>query len=191
MMKVTIGINGAGNMFDGQKIKKLRTEQRLSLKDLSDRSGVSVSMISQIERRNTDPTLTTLYKLCKGLEVSISTLLGTDEQALQLVRKDERKTVNFPQSNSKYELLTPINEGTIEMIQIHLEPGQEDQQLVEHAGEECGYVLQGEMTIVLGDVEYILYEGDSIRFKSMTPHRFFNHTEETTISVWAMTGRVL
>ena len=191
MMKVTIGINGAGNMFDGQKIKKLRTEQRLSLKDLSDRSGVSISMISQIERRNTDPTLTTLYKLCKGLEVSISTLLGTDEQALQLVRKDERKTINFPQSNSKYELLTPINEGTIEMIQIHLEPGQEDQQLVEHAGEECGYVLQGEMTIVLGDVEYILYEGDSIRFKSMTPHRFFNHTEETTISVWAMTGRVL
>ncbi|WOV86651.1 XRE family transcriptional regulator [Sporosarcina oncorhynchi] len=178
-------------MFDGQKIKKLRTEQRLSLKDLSDRSGVSVSMISQIERRNTDPTLTTLYKLCKGLDVSISTLLGTDEQALQLVRKDERKTINFPQSNSKYELLTPINEGTIEMIQIHLEPGQEDQQLVEHAGEECGYVLQGEMTIVLGDDEHILYEGDSIRFKSMTPHRFFNHTDETTISVWAMTGRVL
>lgn len=178
-------------MFDGQKIKKLRSEQSLSLKDLSDRSGVSISMISQIERRNTDPTLTTLYKLCKGLDVSISTLLGTDEQALQLVRKDERKTISFPQSNSKYQLLTPINEGTIEMIMIHLEPGQEDQQLVEHSGEECGYVLQGEMTIVLGDDEHILYEGDSIRFKSTTPHRFFNHSTETTISVWAMTGRVL
>lgn len=178
-------------MFDGQKIKKLRTEQSLSLKDLSDRSGVSVSMISQIERRNTDPTLTTLYKLCKGLDVSISTLLGTDEQALQLVRKGERKTISFPQSNSKYELLTPINEGTIEMIKIHLEPGQEDQQLVEHSGEECGYVLHGEMTIVLGEDEHILYEGDSIRFKSTTPHRFFNHTDETAVSVWAMTGRVL
>lgn len=178
-------------MFDGQKIKKLRTAQSLSLKDLSDRSGVSVSMISQIERRNTDPTLTTLYKLCKGLDVSISTLLGTDEQALQLVRKGEHKTISFPQSNSKYELLTPINEGTIEMIKIHLEPGQEDQQLIEHSGEECGYVLHGEMTIVLGEDEHILYEGDSIRFKSMTPHRFFNHTDETAVSVWSMTGRVL
>jgi len=178
-------------MFDGQKIKKLRSEQNLSLKDLSDKSGVSVSMISQIERRNTDPTLTTLYKLCKGLDVSISTLLGADEQALQLVRKNDRKSVNFPQSNSKYELLTPINEGSIEMIMIHLEPGQVDQQLVEHSGEECGYVVKGEMTIVLGDAEYIMYEGDSIRFKSTTPHRFFNHSKETAISVWAMTGRVL
>ncbi|MGG0670616.1 XRE family transcriptional regulator [Lederbergia citrisecunda] len=178
-------------MFDGQKIRKLRSVQNLSLKDLSDKSGVSVSMISQIERRNTDPTLTTLYKLCKGLDVSISTLLGADEQALQLVRKNDRKSVNFPQSHSKYELLTPINEGTIEMIMIHLEPGQVDQQLVEHSGEECGYVVKGEMTIVLGDAEYILYEGDSIRFKSTTPHRFFNHSKETAISVWAMTGRVL
>lgn len=178
-------------MFDGQKIKKLRSEQNLSLKELSDKSGVSVSMISQIERRNTDPTLTTLYKLCKGLDVSISTLLGADEQALQLVRKIDRKSINFPQSNSKYELLTPINEGTIEMLMIHLEPGQVDQQLVEHSGEECGYVVKGEMTIVLGDAEYILYEGDSIRFKSTTPHRFFNHSKETAISVWAMTGRVL
>ena len=178
-------------MFDGQKIRKLRSEQNLSLKDLSDKSGVSVSMISQIERRNTDPTLTTLYKLCKGLDVSISTLLGADEQALQLVRKNDRKSVNFPQSHSKYELLTPINEGTIEMIMIHLEPGQVDQQLVEHSGEECGYVVKGEMTIVLGDAEYILFEGDSIRFKSTTPHRFFNHSKETAISVWAMTGRVL
>jgi transcriptional regulator with XRE-family HTH domain len=178
-------------MFDGQKIKKMRSEQNLSLKDLSDKSGVSVSMISQIERRNTDPTLTTLYKLCKGLDVSISTLLGADEQALQLVRKNDRKSVNFPKSNSKYELLTPINEGSIEMIMIHLEPGQVDQQLVEHSGEECGYVVKGEMTIVLGDAEYILYEGDSIRFKSTTPHRFFNHSKETAISVWAMTGRVL
>ncbi|GEN83781.1 transcriptional regulator [Sporosarcina luteola] len=178
-------------MFDGQKVKKMRSEQKLSLKDLSDKSGVSVSMISQIERRNVDPTLTTLYKLCKGLDVSISTLLGADEQAVQLVRKSERKSINFPQSNSKYELLTPINEGTIEMIMIHLEPGQVDQQLVEHSGEECGYVVKGEMTIVLGDVEHILYEGDSIRFKSATPHRFFNHSQETAISVWAMTGRVL
>lgn len=178
-------------MFDGQKIRQLRIEQNLSLKDLSEKSGVSLSMISQIERRNTDPTLTTLYKLCKGLDVSISTLLGTDEETTQIVRKNERKTVTFPQSNSKYQLLTPINEGTIEMIMIHLEAGQEDQQLVEHSGEECGFVLKGEMTIFLGDQEYILREGDSIRFKSTTPHRFFNHTDETVISIWAMTGRVL
>ena len=178
-------------MFDGQKIRQLRSEQNLSLKELSEKSGVSLSMISQIERRNTDPTLTTLYKLCKGLDVSISTLLGTDEQTTQIVRKDERKIITFPQSHSKYQLLTPINEGTIEMIMIDLEAGQEDEQLIEHSGEECGHVIKGEMTIILGEEEYILREGDSIRFKSTTPHRFFNHSNETVTSIWAMTGRVL
>ncbi|WP_243291584.1 XRE family transcriptional regulator [Bacillus sp. FJAT-47783] len=178
-------------MFDGAKIRMLRTAQKLSLKELAEKSGVSVSMISQIERKVTDPTLTTLYKLCKGLDVSISSLLGNDEHSTHIIRKDERKTLLFPTSHSKYQLLTPITEGSIEMIMIHLEPGQEDQQLVEHTGEECGYMLKGNMTVILGDEEYILNEGDSIRFKSTVPHRFFNHSNETAISIWAMTGRVL
>lgn len=178
-------------MFDGTKIRDLRTAQNLSLKALAEKSGVSVSMISQIERRTTDPTLTTLYKLCKGLDVSISSLLENDEQSTHIIRKEERKTLTFPLSHSKYQLLTPITEGTIEMIMIHLEPGKENQQLIEHSGEECGLILKGQMTVVLGNNEYILNEGDSIRFKSTIPHRFFNHSNETTVSVWAMTGRVL
>ncbi|MFD1205361.1 helix-turn-helix domain-containing protein [Sporosarcina contaminans] len=178
-------------MFDGRKVRKLRQEQGYSLQQLADSSGVSPSMISQIERRNADPTLTTLYKLCKGLGVSISALLGEDEQSTQIVRKHERKIVHFPQSNSQYELLTPINEGEIEMIMIRLEPGQGDRQLVEHTGEECGFVLSGELTIVLNGKEHVLQEGDSIRFKSSTPHRLINRSDMTSLSVWAMTGKVL
>ncbi|CEG23726.1 HTH-type transcriptional regulator PuuR [Planococcus massiliensis] len=175
-------------MFDGQKIKKLRTERSLSLKELSEKSGVSVSMISQIERRNTDPTLTTLYKLCAGLNISISALLGTDEPSSQIIRQRERKSFHFPVSHSKYELLTPTNKGEIEMIMIYLEPGQEDRQLVEHSGEECGLVLEGEMTVHLNGESHILKAGDSIRFKSTLPHRFYNHSESRAVSVWAMTG---
>ncbi|MEC5423102.1 XRE family transcriptional regulator [Virgibacillus sp. C22-A2] len=178
-------------MFDETKIKSLRGEQNLSLKQLSEKSGVSVSMISQIERKKTDPTLTTLYKICKGLDVSISSLLQNDDHTTHIIRADKRKTLTFPQSHSKYELLTPITDGTIEMIIIHLEPGQEEKQLIEHSGEECGHVLKGEMTVLLGDTKHILNEGDTIRFKSTVPHRFFNHTEETTISIWAMTGRIV
>lgn len=178
-------------MFDGSKIRTLRGELGLSLKELSEKSDVSISMISQIERKNVDPTLTTVYKICKGLDVSISTLLGTDKKSAKIVRKNERKTIHFPNSNAKYELLTPINEGAIEMLMIHLEPDQEDQQLVEHSGEEAGFMMQGEMTIIFEDEEVLLKEGDSIRFKSTIPHRFFNHTDETAVSIWAMTGRVL
>lgn len=178
-------------MFEEKKIKNLRIAQNLSLKQLSERSGVSVSMISQIERKKTDPTLTTLYKICNGLGVSISSFLESDDQSTHIIRKNKRKTLTFPQSHSKYELLTPITDGNIEMIRIYLEPGQDDQRLVKHTGEECGHVLKGEMTIVLGDKQHILHEGDTIRFNSNVPHRFLNHTDETAISIWAMTGRTL
>ncbi|MCJ0930007.1 XRE family transcriptional regulator [Virgibacillus halodenitrificans] len=178
-------------MFDEKKIKNLRVAQNLSLKQLSEKSGVSVSMISQIERNKTDPTLTTLYKICKGLGVSISSFLEKDDQSAHIIRKNQRKTLLFPQSHTKYELLTPVTDGNIEMIKIHLEPGQDDKQLVVHEGEECGHVLRGEMTVILRDEEYILQEGDTIRFNSNTPHRFLNHTEETAVSVWAMTGRIV
>lgn len=184
-------MKGGFDMFDGRKVRQLRHDLNLSLKELSEKSQVSSSMISQIERGNTDPTLTTLYKICKGLDVSISTLLGTDEDTVQVVREDDRKTINFPNSQSRYELLTPINEGEIEMILISLEPGQTKRQLVEHAGEEAGLVLSGEMKILLDKEEVILRKGDSIRFKSTIPHRLFNHTDEPAISVWAMTGKVL
>lgn len=182
---------GVDTMFDALKLKHLRKERKMSLKDLSEKSNVSISMISQIERKKTDPTLTTLYKICKGLNVSISSLLGNDQQSTHIIRKDSRKTLLFPQSHSTYELLTPITDGNIEMILIHLEPGQEDQPLVEHAGEECGHVLQGEMTVVLAGEKHVLREGDTIRFESTTPHRFFNHTEETSLSIWAMTGKIV
>lgn len=178
-------------MFDGHKIRQLRSEMNLSLKELAEKSTVSISMISQIERGNTDPTLTTLYKICNGLDISISTLLGTDKDTAQVIRRDERKTISFPTSQSKYELLTPINEGAVEMIMIHLEPGQEDKSLVEHSGEEAGIVMEGEVTVILNHEEILLQQGDSIRFKSSIPHRLVNHSNKTSVSLWAMTGRVL
>ncbi|WP_057776289.1 helix-turn-helix domain-containing protein [Cytobacillus dafuensis] len=177
-------------MLEGNRVRLLRNEQKISLKELSEKSGVSVSMISQIERGNTDVTLTTLYKICKGLGVSISTLLFTKEETARIIKKKNRKTIVFPSSNTKYQLLTPNHDGSLEMILVELEPGQTDRKLVEHQGEECGVVLEGSLTVILGDEEFYLEEGDSIYFNSLTPHRFLNNSSNRSLSIWAMSKNV-
>lgn len=173
-------------MFDGKKIRELRMKKEYSLKTLAEKSEVSISMISKIERNDVDPSVTVLYKICNGLDVSITGLLGEEPTSSTVLKKSERKTVLFSQSNSKYELLTPIHEGSLEMIMIYLEAGQTDKNQVRHHGEECGVVLKGSLTVKLGDNEYILNEGDSICFDSQIPHRFMNHTNVQSISIWAM-----
>jgi transcriptional regulator with XRE-family HTH domain len=174
-------------MFDGSKLKKIRMDKNLSLQQLSESCGVSIGMLSQIERKKADPTMTTLLKICKGLDITIASLLSYQEEAQLVVRKNARKTIMLPNSKVKYQLLSPNSKSNLEMLLIELEPGQEDRQRITHYGEECGFVISGELTIILGEEEYILQEGDSIQFDSTIPHRFVNHTNETCISIWAMT----
>lgn len=178
-------------MFDGEKIRAIRQNQGLSLKELAERSGVSLSMISQIERGNADPTLTTLYKICKGLEVPISTIVVDEPQETQIVRAEERRIIDFPDSGSRYEFLTPSYHGGIEMVEIHLKPGQQNHHQVQHSGEECGLVVSGTLTLQLGNAEHHLSPGDSIRYRSDIPHKLVNQGPEPCVSVWAMTGKAL
>ncbi|MBR5122746.1 MAG: cupin domain-containing protein, partial [Anaerotignum sp.] len=56
-------------------------------------------------------------------------------------------------------------------------------------GEECGYVLKGELTVHLGSKQYVLHEGDSIYFDCNTPHKYVNNGEEDCVSIWAMTPK--
>lgn len=174
-------------MFDGSKLKEIRVAKGLSLQQVSQGSGVSVGMISQIERRKADPTMTTLYKLCKGLNITIASLFTETEESQHIVKKENRKTIMLANSKVKYQLLTPNQKGELEMLLVELAPGQEDRQGITHYGEECGFVISGQLTVVLGDEEFMLNEGDSIHFNSSIPHRFINRTEEPALSVWAMT----
>ena len=174
-------------MFDGRRLREIRLEKNLSLQEISNISEVSVGMISQIERNKSDPTMTTLYKLCQGLDITIASLFAETEESNRVVRKENRKTMMLPNSKVKYQLLTPNLKTDLEMLLIELDPGQEDRKQIMHHGEECGFVIQGQLTVILGEEEYLLNTGDSIHFKSTILHRFMNNTDKPSISLWAMT----
>lgn len=171
----------------GSKIKALRSELKMSIAVLSDNTGVSKSMISQIENRKVVPTITVMWKIAKALNVNISYFFDEEDEveANPVVRKDERKKITVGNSSSVYELLTPDTNRKLQYLLITLDEHKND--YVTHSGEECGYVIQGIMKVHLDGKIYTLYEGDSISFKSDTPHYYENGGEGKCVSIWAMT----
>lgn len=171
----------------GAKIRKLRKEQAINIEQFAQKAGLSIGLISQIERDITMPSVTSLWKIASALNVHINYFFDEYEDKIPIIRKCERKKLILPNSNLTYELLSPLNKK-MELLLIKIEPGMcSSDELISHEGEECGYMIQGSMKIKWGSREYILNEGDSIYYNSTIPHRFINLSDVRAISIWTMT----
>lgn len=171
----------------GEKIRKLRKEQKISIEHISQMSGLSTGLISQMERDLTVPSVVSLWEVAKALNVHINYFFDEYENNEPIIRKEERKKIIIPNSNITYELLSPKNKK-MECLMVKIEPGMcSSNELICHEGEECGHMIQGTMKIKWGSKEFILNEGDSIYLDSTIPHRFVNIGDITAISIWTMT----
>jgi len=173
----------------GNKIRNLRKKRKMTIEKLAKKSGLSVGMISQIERDKIGISVTSLWKISKALEVYIQYFFDEERpEKNPIVRKDNRRKIELDNSNAIYDLLIPNLHGEIEFLQLTIEPGDSnDKEQISHEGEECGIVIQGQLLVKLGDKEYILNEGDSIRINSTNPHRYINNGDIKSISIWAIT----
>ncbi|MCB8814845.1 helix-turn-helix domain-containing protein [Desulfosporosinus shakirovi] len=174
----------------GRKIRNFRHEKELTVEALANQCNLSPSLISQIERGLSTPSLDSLWKITHALGISLIELFEeSSNERVVVIPREEQKVMILPKSNVTYRLLSPVNNQTkLEFLSIVLEPGTSTyRDLVAHKGEECGVVVHGEMTVVAGSKEYLLREGDSIYLDSTIPHRFFNHGDQVAIGIWAMT----
>lgn len=173
----------------GNKIKKIRKKRKMTIKELAEKSDLSVGMISQIERDKIGLSVTSLWKISQALGVSIGSFFTEElSKSRFIVRKNERKKLQLANSTAIYELLTPDLSWNIEFLRVIIEPGESnDNKKISHKGEEVGIVLQGKLLVKWGNEEFILEEGDSIRLDSTVPHRYINIGDVTSISIWAMT----
>lgn len=170
----------------GEKIRALRHKQKISIEQLSEMTGLSKGLISQIERDITGPSVASLWKISKALNVTMNYFFDEFEDN-HVVRKDERKKIMIEKTNRSYELLCPNLRKAIEMLWIEIEPFKcSTEDLISHEGEECGVVIKGTLRVLSGEKVYDLNEGDSIYLDSTIPHRYVNIGDEMSISVWAM-----
>lgn len=178
----------------GERVRRLRTERGMSLRDLAASSGVSASLLSQLERDRTNPSLATMQRIAQSLGTSLFTLLPDDaaQPAVAVVRPDKRRKLVIQQGELRYELLSPDTNRQMEVWMGRLEPGAEmGAELYSHASEEFVLVFRGKMQLYLGDGVFQLEEGDSIQYDGNTPHRITNLSDEELMFLSALTPPTL
>jgi transcriptional regulator with XRE-family HTH domain len=164
----------------GPRVRALREAEGLSLRDLSERSGVSAPMLSQVERGETSPTVAVAERIAAGLQLRLSQLLRLDESgAVAIVRARERRKGGGTKGHA-YELLTPPLPGQRAEVSRHelaagaRTGGAGDPPMHEPGSRETAVVEQGEVVLVCDGDRHELAEGDCVTFDADLPHHFEN-----------------
>jgi transcriptional regulator with XRE-family HTH domain len=168
----------------GARVKALRESSGLSLRDLTERSGVSAPMLSQVERGETSPTLTVAARIAAGLELRLSQLLRLDEDgAVTIVRAAERRRGGNKRCGHSFEVLTSGQPGQRAELSRHtLAPGgatgaadgEGGDPLHEPGSRETALVELGSIVLVCDGTSYELKAGDCVTFDADLPHHFEN-----------------
>lgn len=161
----------------GDRIKRLREEKGLSVTELSQLTGFDERQLREIEDNAICPQLGTIIKLSKALDSALQRLLSGEGQKLYAItRKDDRKivsrssTLRGQRQAYTYMSLAPEVKGRhMEALIVELEEIADEERSV-HAGEEFIYVLDGMVSLDIGENHYELGPGDSVYYLSTTPH---------------------
>jgi len=182
----------------GSKIKELRLRINMNAKDLALKAQISVGMLSQLENGSTQGSVETLRKVARVLDTTLAQLFtnenlniikASDDESIYVVRKDDRKKISFPDELYSCDLLVPDLQGDIEFVLVNLEPNRITNEVIPHTkgGEECNYVLKGEIVVTLNNKEFKLKKGDCIRFNPETPHKIENRSQKKASYISAIT----
>ncbi|WP_187431711.1 HTH-type transcriptional regulator SutR [Roseobacter fucihabitans] len=157
------------------RLKEARRSQGLSLDAVAKLSGVSRSMVSQIERGESSPTIATLWNLTRALQVDFAGLLDGAPKAAQIetLRAAEVPTIDNLGSGCRIRILSPPEEaGKHEVYELSIaQGGLLDSQPHARGAREHLTVISGRLTIMSGDVSTSLETGDTARYAADVPHR--------------------
>jgi XRE family transcriptional regulator, regulator of sulfur utilization len=160
----------------GKNLRRLREEKHLSLEGLAELTGVSRSMLGQIERGVSSPTVATVWKIANGLKVSFTALLNAPQEQTALVRRGEITPLIADGGRYRLYPLFPIEEGRrFEVYSVEVDPGGALSSEPHPAGtQEFLTVFAGELTVSLQGEQVRVTEGDSVRFRADREHGYRN-----------------
>ena len=172
----------------GEKIRTLRKQQGLTLADLAKKTSRSVSLLSQIENGNVSPSFSSMQTIADALKINIGQIVGSEPfveaDGSFLLEASARKILST-QGGVQHQLLTHGMKLSFELVIIEIPPGGSTGELLyTHDGEECGFILEGELSVETSGQVNHLNPGDSITLKSSIPHRLSNPGDKTAKAVW-------
>lgn len=163
------------NLLVGKNLRTIREELRLSLDKVADLTGVSKSMLGQIERGETSPTITTIWKIANGLKISFTTLTKGETAPVSVISENDLNPIK--EDDGRYTLypVFPFDPHTkFEMYRVELQPGCVFEAEPHLKGEEYVIVFEGELQLSIGDETYLIAQGDALKFKADKPHVYIN-----------------
>ena len=167
----------------GSLIKDLRKKREMTLKDLSSSSNLSVGFLSQLERGMTSIAIDSLEIIAHSLGVELEFFFDfnkKDDETKQIVRSYDRDAIAITDKIIQHNLSPDMKSFNLYPRAIDIMPftdtGFYNLQLYSHVGEEFIFVLEGVLTLIIEEEEYILYPGDSTTFDSTKPHNWKNET---------------
>ncbi|MCH7923730.1 MAG: helix-turn-helix transcriptional regulator [Nitrospinae bacterium] len=162
----------------GRKIKQLREERGLSLRQLGELIDVSPSHIQKIETNQINPSITVMLKIARGFGKEISHFLdeGAIPQDVAFLPSSDRQAVPVREPNITIEMLSVgLVDQIFQPMILVIPPGEKlGPREIVHEGEEWQLCLQGTVEFTIRDDKYTLKEGDGLHFKSHITHHWEN-----------------
>jgi transcriptional regulator with XRE-family HTH domain len=157
----------------GPRIRSLRQARQVTLRELAERAGVTESFLSQVEREVTSPSIASVQRIARALDLGIAELFVDEPPLGRVVRRADRRRIAYNGLNAVDEFLTAGRDGRLQVILTTLEPGggTGDEAYTHESDEEVVIVLEGSLDLWVGDEHHLLADGDSIAYSSRQPHR--------------------
>ncbi len=173
----------------GPRIRALRQARNVTLRELAERAGVTESFLSQVEREVTSPSIASVQRIARALDLAIAELFTEDPPHGRVVRRSERRRIDYPGLGAVDEFLTAGLSGRIQLILSTIEPGggTGEEGYSHDSDEEVVVVLAGRLELWVADEHHILEEGDAVTYSSRLPHHNVNPGDTPAVVLFCVT----
>ena len=167
----------------GQNLRKIRNELGLSLEETSKLTNVSKPMLGQIERGESSPTISTLWKISSGLKVNFTSLLDDSSGELVLVKKEEVEVVKEENSHMRLFPIFPFDaKSGMDIFIVELDVDCEHISAThKNVLEEIVMVTEGKLELTIENKSFILEKDHSLKFDGSLNHSYKNCGNEKTV----------
>ncbi|MDD3394737.1 MAG: XRE family transcriptional regulator [Clostridia bacterium] len=167
----------------GKEMRKIRTEMRISLDTAARLTGVSKAMLGQIERGESIPTISTLWKISTGYKVTFSNFISHPSEENNILSIDEIYPIKEENGAMLLFNIFPFDPiSGLDFLQIHMEPHCRHESFPHtNVLNEYIVVIKGQLEMTINQKVYLLQKGDAVSFKGDITHVYANPSNEETI----------
>ncbi|MDO5111519.1 MAG: XRE family transcriptional regulator [Clostridia bacterium] len=169
------------NQIIAGNLRELRRKRNITLDEVAEATGVSKSMLGQIERGECGLSVATLWKISTGLKIPFTTLMSEERPTAKIVEDKALAPLGSGQPGFRLYPVFPAEAGRgLEILYIELDPGTASLSDPHERGtEEFAMVYEGTLALTVGEEDYAVPAGHSIRYSGDQPHAYANHGKKT------------